>query len=130
MKPTVIADTYLVYSQEIAKNKTTYTNVDEIENYLIQQINNHSIASYIATFDHYVHTKNIGGVVQENIKAAKNVMCCFGMGIPSPAFVAVKPMSIAVVETVDSFVLSFIQAPAPSAQEAMKTWVEAIENVG
>ena len=129
MNRTVLADMYLVHTQEINKTNTTYTSVQEIETFLKAQMEAHPIATYISTFDHYAHTNNLeGGMIPGDIKASINVMCCFGMAIPSAIFMAVKPMAIAVVETTNSFVLSFIEAPAPSAQQAMESWVVAIEN--
>jgi hypothetical protein len=129
MNKTVIQEKYLVNTQEIAKSNTTYTSVDEIETFIKTQIEAHPVVSYIATFDHYAHTASLeGGMIPADIKAAKNVLCCFGMAIPSAVFVGVKPMSIAIVETTASFVLSFIEAPAASAQSTMEAWVAAIEN--
>jgi len=129
MNKTVIQEKYLVNTQEIAKSNTTYTSVDEIETFIKAQIASHPVVSYIATFDHYAHTASLeGGMIPGDIKAAKNVLCCFGMAIPNAAFVGVKPMSIAIVETTSSFVLSFIEAPAPSAQSTMEAWVAAIQN--
>ena len=129
MNRTVLSDMYLVNTQEISKANTNYTSVQEIETFLKAQIAADPTAIYIATFDHYAHTASLeGGMIPGDIKASINVMCCFGIAIPSAVFMAVKPMSIAVVETTNSFVLSFIQAPAPSAQKAMETWVESIEN--
>ena len=128
MNKTVIAEKYLVNTQTILKNKTNYKSVEEIESYLKGEIDKHPIASYIASFDHHAHTQKLNGMIPNDILAAKNIMCCFGMAIPNAEFIAVKPMSIAIVEKPNSFVLSFIEAPAPSAQEAMLGWVKAIEN--
>jgi len=129
MNKTVISDTYLVNTKEILKSKTTFTSVDAIETYLIAEIKKHPVAAYIATFDHYAHTANLkGGMIPDDIKAAKNVLCCFGMAIPNAVFVGIKPMSMGIVETTNSFVFSFIEAPAPSAQQAMSEWIAAVEN--
>jgi hypothetical protein len=129
MNKTVIADTYLVNTKEISKSKTTFTSVEAIESYLISEIKKHPVATYIATFDHHKHTASLeGGMIPQNIKAAKNILCCFGMAIPNAVFVGIKPMSIGVVETPDSFVFSFIEAPAPSAQKAMSEWIGAVKN--
>ena len=128
MNKTVIAEKYLVNTKTILKNKTNYSSIEKIETYIKSEIDKHSIASYIETFDHYAHTKNLGGMIPGDILASINIICCFGMAIPSAEFMAVKPMSIAVVEKPDSFVFSFIEAPAPSVQQAMESWVEAIEN--
>ncbi len=129
MNKTVIQDMYLVTTQEVAKTNTTYTSVQEIEVFLKAQMQAHPVVAYIGTFDHYAHTASLeGGMIPADIKAAINVMCCFGIAIPNPVFMGVKPLSIAVVETTNSFVLSFVEAPAPSAQQAMESWVAAIEN--
>jgi hypothetical protein len=129
MNKTVIAETYLVNTKEILKTNTTFTSVNAIESYLKAEIEKHPIAKYIATFDHYAHTASLeGGLIPENIKSAKNVLCCFGMAIPNAVFVGIKPMSIGIVESLNSFVFSFIEAPAPSAQQAMTQWIKAIEN--
>ncbi len=127
MNKTVIAEKYLVNTKTISKNRTIFTSVDEIEIFLKGKIEEHKIATYISTFDHYAHTKNIGGMIPGDIKASINILCCFGMAIPNADFMAIKPMSIAVVEKPDSFVFSFIEAPAPSVQEAMENWIKEIE---
>lgn len=128
MNKTVIAEKYLVNTITIPKNKTNFKTVIEIEEYIKEEINKDKIATYISTFDHFAHTKSIGGMIPGDILASINVQCCFGMAIPSAEFMAIKPMSIAVVEKTESFVLSFIEAPAPSVQQAMESWVEAIKN--
>jgi len=128
MNKTVLAEKYLVNTQEITKSKTTYTSVTEIENFIKKALEKHPVATYIATFDHHAHTSSLNGMIPGDILAAKNLICCFGMAIPNAVFMAIKPMSIALVETTDSFVLSFMEAPAPSAQQAMEEWVMAIEN--
>ena len=126
MNKTVISDKYLVNYKNIAKSSTKFTSVDQIEEYLKGEIKTHQIATYISTFDHFAHTKSIGGMIPDDILASINVLCCFGMAIPGAEFMAVKPMSIAVVEKPDSFVLSFIDAPAPSVQQAMERWVDGL----
>ncbi len=129
MKKTVIAETYLINTKEIAKEKTDFTSVEAIEKFLIEKIEAHPIATYIASFDHYAHTNSLeNGMIPPSIKAVKNVLCCFGMAIPNAVFMGVKPMSIAVVETDTAFVMSFEEAPAPSAQKAMENWIDEIEN--
>lgn len=128
MELKVLNNAYKVYTKDILKSKAKFQSLQDIENYLIEEINNHPVATYITTFDHYAHTKSLGGMIPPDIKAAKNVLCCFGMAIPSAIFVGVKPMSIAVVEKDDRFVCSFEEAPAPSAQQAMEEWIENLDN--
>ncbi len=127
MNRTIIADKYLVNSKTILKNNSKFGNVKEIEEYLKKEIEKDQIAAYISTFDHFKHTESIGGKIPNDISASINVMCCFGMAIPSAEFMAIKPMSISIVEKTDSFVVSFIEAPAPSVQQAMSKWINAIE---
>lgn len=128
MNKTVIGEKYLVNTQSILKNNAKFSSIKEIETYFKKEIEKHSIATYIETFDHYAHTKSIGGMIPKDILASINVICCFGMAIPNAEFMAVKPMSIAIVEKPDSFIFSFIEAPAPSVQESMENWVKAIKN--
>jgi len=128
MEKIVLAERYLVNKKEILKTETTFTSVEEIESYLKAEIEKHPVAAYIATFDHYAHTKNLDGMIPRDVLGALNVMCCFGMAIPNAEFMAIKPMSIAVVEKDENFVMSFIEAPAPSAQQAMSTWIAGIKN--
>jgi len=128
MNKTVIAEKYLVNVRTILKGNTTFSSIENIEEYLKEEISKDQIATYISTFDHYAHTKSIGGMIPKDILASKNVLCCFGMAIPSAEFMAIKPMSIAVVEKPNSYVFSFIEAPAPSVQQAMEKWIDGIEN--
>ena len=129
MNKTVIAEKYLINTKEIAKERTNFQSVEAIEKYLIEKIEAHPVATYIASFDHYAHTASlVNGMIPPSIKAVKNVLCCFGMAIPNAVFMGVKPMSIAIVETDTSFVMSFEEAPAPSAQQAMEDWIKTVEN--
>ncbi|TET87079.1 MAG: hypothetical protein E3J96_06210, partial [Sulfurovum sp.] len=59
MKQITVMEKYPVFTIEIAKNETTYKNVDEILAYLKLQIEAHPIATYIGEFDHYSHTKSL-----------------------------------------------------------------------
>ena len=127
MNKTVLAEKYLVNFKTISRGNSKFDSVSQIEEYLKGEIETHQIATYISTFDHYAHTKSIGGMIPDDILASINVLCCFGMAIPGAEFMAIKPMSIAVVEKPDSFVFSFIDAPAPSVQQAMESWVEGVE---
>jgi hypothetical protein len=129
MKQITVMEKYPVFTIEIAKNETTYKNVDEILAYLKSQIEAHPIATYIGEFDHYTHTKNLEvGEISENIKDAKNIICCFGKVLPKPEVLAVRPRSIGVAEMAESFVISFLEAPNPDANAAMEKWAKGIAN--
>ena len=80
MKQKVIMEKYPVNELTIAKSETTFTTVDEILVFLKGKIDTHPVAVYIATFDHYTHTKSLGekGEINPDILDAKNIICCFG----------------------------------------------------
>jgi len=122
-------DKYPVNVLEIAKNETTHKNVDAILEHLKAKIEAHPVATYIATFDHYAHTKGLEvGNVAPEVLDAKNIICCFGKDLSNPLVLSVRPRSIGVVELADKFVVSFMVAPNPQAHEAMVSWVNALVN--
>jgi hypothetical protein len=130
MKQMMLMEKYPVSEMSIMKNETTFSTVDEVLDYLKAKIDAHPVAVYIATFDHYSHTKSLGeaGEIAEDILDAKNIICCFGKQLPKPTLLAVRPRAIGVVEMADKFVVSFLDAPNPQAQEFMISWVESIKN--
>ena len=120
---------YPVVVLKIGKDETIFKNVDEILSYLKSKIDEHPVAFYIAIFDHYTHTSNVEDcILSPDILDAKNIICCFGKELPDPVMMAVRPRSIGVAEMSDEFVVSFIEAPNPKAQEAMVSWVKSIVN--
>jgi len=124
-----ILEKYPVYTIEIDKNETIYMSVDEILAYLKNKIETHPIAAYIGEFDHYAHTACLTeGKISDDIQNAKNIICCFGKVLPKPEMLAVRPRSIGVAEMVDSFVVSFLEAPNTDANAAMESWVKGIAN--
>lgn len=130
MKQITVMEKYPVYTIEIDKSETSYQTVDEILAYLKEQISAHPIATYIGEFDHYGHTASLEvGEIAEEIRDAKNIICCFGKVLPKPEVLAVRPRSIGVAEMKDSFVVSFLEAPNPDANAAMEKWVKGIENL-
>ena len=130
MKQITVMEKYPVYTMEIAKNETTYKSVDEILVYLKAKVLAHPIATYIGEFDHYTHTLNLEvGEISDDIKNAKNMLCCFGKVLPKPEVLAVRPRSIGVAEMAESFVLSFLEATNSEANMAMEQWVKGISNL-
>ncbi len=127
MKQITVMEKYPVFILEIAKNETSYKTIDEIFTYLKEQISAHPIAIYIGEFDHYAHTSSLeAGEINPNIKDAKNLICCFGKKLPKPEILAVRPRAIGVAEMVDSFIVSFLEAPNPEANAAMEKWAKGI----
>jgi len=130
MKEITVLEKYPVLTLEIGKKDTQYKNIDEIFTYLKTQIEAHPIAIYIGEFDHYRHTTSLEeGKMAEDILDAKNILCCFGKVLPKPEVLAVRPRAIGVAEMRDSFVVSFMEAPNPDANGAMKKWVEGISDL-
>jgi hypothetical protein len=129
MKEITVLEKYPVFTIEISKNETSYKSVDEVLRYLKNKVDAHPIATYIGEFDHYTHTSSLEeGKISEDIKNAKNIICCFGKILPKPEVLAVRPRSIGVAEMAKSFVVSFLEAPNKDANNAMVNWVEGIAN--
>lgn len=126
MKQTLLQEKYPVYVAEIGKQETSCQNVDDIVAYLKDKIAENTKVKFIGVFDHYEHTKNLGGEINPDIKAAVDVIFCFGFMLPSPQVLAVRPRSIGVADMGDRFVLSFMEAPMQPANEAMEAWVKGL----
>ena len=127
MKQITVMEKYPIFTLRIEKSETDYQTIDEIFTYLKVQIDLHPIATYIGEFDHYAHTASLEvGEISDEIKAAKNLLCCFGKVLPKPEVLAVRPRAIGVAEMEDAFVISFLEAPNPDANKAMEQWVKGL----
>jgi hypothetical protein len=130
VKQTLLQEKYPVYSLEIEHGETTYRSVDEIVRYFRERIEEHRSACFIADFDHYAHTRSLPeGQIAEGILAAKNVVFCFGITLPDPHVLAVRPRSIGVAQTPSGFFITFMEAPMPVANAAMEDWAKGLRNV-
>lgn len=120
-------DKYPLFRLERPKSGMRLKSVEEIIAFLKEEIMMHPVATFIGVFDHYAHTRSLKeGEIAEGILDAKNVLFCFGKEILVPEVLAVRPRSIGVCETEESFVLSFMEAPNPAANESMKAWISAL----
>lgn len=129
MKQKILMEKYPIFELEVDFNETTLKNVDEVIEHIKVQIDNHPVARYIAIFDHYGHTKELeGGSISDEIKDAKNIICCFGKELPKPEILALRPRSIGVAQMNDKFIVSFLEAPNPMANNAMESWAKSIAN--
>lgn len=129
MKQTLLQEKYPVFHLELDKSETSFNSVDEIIAYLKQQVDDHKIARYIATFDHYGHTRQLEEhAIDDSILDAKNLVFCFGIALPNPNVLAVRPRSIGVAQTPAGFVINFMEAPMPVANDAMERWVLSLRN--
>jgi hypothetical protein len=68
------------------------------------------------------------GVIAEDIKDAKNLIFCFGKQLPSSKILAVRPRSIGVCESEDSFVVDFLEVPNEQLHETTIKWIKSIAN--
>lgn len=129
MQKTIFMDKYPLYSLLIQKSETGYENVGQIIAYFKEKISAHPIAKFIAVFDHYAHTKSLGGEIMAGLKDAQNIIFCFGPMIPNTKIVAVRPRSIAVCELEDSFIIEFLEAPKEEMHALMESWAKALVEV-
>jgi hypothetical protein len=130
MKQTLFQEKYPVFYLEIPKSETTFKTVDEIIAFLKDKVEQHNVARFIGTFDHYSHTQSIPeGEINPDIKAAQHLIFCFGIKLPTPRAMAVRPRSIGVCEFEDEFVIDFLEAPMPVANAAMEQWAKDIRNL-
>lgn len=115
------------YQLEIARDEAAFASLDEIVAFLREQIEEHPCARFIGVFDHHAHTSALPeGEIDPGVLGAKCVVFCFGMSIPEPGALATRPRSIGVAECPDRFVISFLEAPMPVANEMLEGWAEAL----
>lgn len=127
MKYTHFMDKYPVYTKELLKAGCSFSSVDEILTLLEAKVEANPVSCKIGLFDHYAHTSSLPeGEIAPNLRAAKHLVFCFGIKLPGPEAMAVRPRSIGVCEMDDSFVISFMEAPNPQMNAVMTAWVEEL----
>jgi hypothetical protein len=125
MKQSIFKEKYPIFSYEIKKDEISKSSVDEIIAYYKEKIDNHPVAVYIATFDHYKHTSSLAEHnINPDIKDVKNIIFCFGAEIPTSKVAAIRPRSIGVCDMGDSFVIDFMEAPNEKANSFMEEWTK------
>lgn len=130
MRQTLLQEKYPIYCLELDRADTRYRDVDEIMDYLKGCVSAHASACFIADFDHYAHTRSLPhGQIGEGILAARNLVFCFGITLPDPHVLAVRPRSIGVAETAQGFLITFMEAPMPIANSAMEEWAKGLRNL-
>jgi len=121
-------DKYPIYELVVHKSETDCQTVDDVVAYFKEKIEAHPVAVNLGVFDHYAHTTALAeGTLNDQIQAAKNILFCFGKELPTPEVLAVRPRSIGVCDMGDRFVIVFMEAPNPQANDTMIAWTEAIK---
>ncbi len=129
MHQIVFQEKYPVFYLEVEKQETTFQTVPEIINYFKDKIEAHDVARHIGIFDHYTHTQQLSqGEINPEILDAQCILFCFGIKLPSPRVMSVRPRSIGVCELADRFTIDFLEAPMPVANQAMETWAHGVLN--
>jgi hypothetical protein len=128
MKQLHFQEKYPITVVDIAKTETTFESATAIADYFKTCIANTPRVSHIASFDHLAHTQAIGGEIAPEIRAAINVVFCFGHALPNPQVLAVRPRSIGIADMGDRFVVSFMDAPMKPANDAMQAWTLALRD--
>jgi len=126
----LLQEKYPIFLLEIGKNETTCQSVGDIVARLKAHIAADARVAWIAEFDHHAHTQRVGGTIAPEIKAAKNLVFCFGLQLPNPQVLAVRPRSIGIADCGDKFVIDFMEAPMQPANDAMETWAKSIRDIG
>jgi len=127
MKQSLQQEEYTIFSLEVEKSETRFGSVEEIIAYLKEQIDQHETARFIAFYNHYEHTNALPlGQVSGEILDAKHIIFCFGITLPEPLAMAVRPRSIGVVELANRFLITFMEAPMPLANVAMEQWANGV----
>ncbi|MBN2606496.1 MAG: hypothetical protein JXR47_04060 [Thiotrichales bacterium] len=126
MQQQFFQEKFPIYKLQFNKSESKFATVDDIIAQLQSEIEANPKATLIAIFDHYSHTQSIEGEIRGDIKDAKNIIFCFGMKIPNPEVLAVRPRSIAVVDLGDSFMVSFMEPPMQVATDFMEDWCKAL----
>lgn len=130
MKQFLNQEKYSLFTLEVEKQETSFTSVSQIIAYLKERIDEDEMASFITIFDHYQHTRSLpSGQIGKEIQDAQNIVFCFGITLPSPQSLAVRPRSIGVAELADRFVVTFMEAPMPVANVAMEAWAKSLINL-
>ena len=124
MKKEIVMEKYPVFTLEIEKSETACDSVDAMIAYFKERIEQDPVAAFIAVFDHYAHTEALGGAIDPRIEDAKNIVFCFGTKLPDARMLALRPRSIGVAQTKDTFIVTFLEAPMQPMHEKMETWAK------
>jgi len=123
MKQRLTQERLPLFSLELTRSETRLRSSEEIVEHYRKRIAAHDLAQWIGVFDHLAHTRALAvGQIAPEIIGAKNVLFCFGITLPKPDALALRPRSIGICETSKGFVISFLQTPMPVANAILEEW--------
>ena len=129
VKQSLLLEKYPIFSLQLEREETSLQSVDAICAYFRRRIEDHRCAVFIAEFDHYAHTRSLPeGQIGAGIRAAKNLVFSFGITLPDPQVLAVRPSSIGVAETERGFFVTFMEAPMPIANAVIEDWAKGLRD--
>ncbi|KRT53552.1 DUF6858 family protein [endosymbiont of Ridgeia piscesae] len=127
MKQELIEETFPIFLLEIEREECLFQSVEAIADYLREHIEAHPSARYIATFDHFAHTRELPeGQVADSIHSAINLVFCFGLTLQEPETLAIRPRSIGICDSGDRFIITFMEPPMPVVNAAMEHWAHSL----
>jgi hypothetical protein len=127
MEQRVIYERFPVFILDVPRRETDIDSLDGMIGHFRRRIDAHRHARFVGVFDHYAHTRELAdGEIAEGIRDARNIVFCFGLSIPNPEILALRPRSIGICELDDRFVISFLETPMPVANAAMEQWAHAV----
>jgi len=130
MQTKLFKDEYPIYTMTLKKVETSMPSISAVIEHFQTKIQEHPVAVYIGIFDHFRHTTSLqDGVIDAKILDAQNVLCCFGKSLESAEMLAIRPRSIGIAEYQDSYVISFLKAPNPAANDAMSAWTTSLKDL-
>jgi hypothetical protein len=116
-----------IFTIEMGFSECKLNTIEEIVDYLEEQVKSHKAARYIGTFNHLKHTSELPeGIVAEDITAAYNIVFCFGFSLQDAEQLATRPRSIGICETDNHITISFMEAPMPVANALMEQWARSL----
>lgn len=127
MKQSVTEEKLALCTLQIGKDETSLGDIGAVVAHLRARIEAHPKARLIGVFDYYAHTTTVaGGTIAPEILAAQNILLCFGLTLPEPQSLALRPRSIGVCELADRFIISFLEAPMPVANLTIEQWAASV----
>jgi hypothetical protein len=130
MKQTLLMEKYPIFVLDLPKTETAAQTAEDVIAALRVKIEAHPKVAFIGTFDHYAHTRAIGGAIAEGIVDARLIVFCFGVALPNPQVLAARPRSIGVADLGDRFHISFLEPPMELATKEMEAWCKGLADKG